>query len=79
MDWTQIGLGLLLSAAIALVAYRRDSLTKSGVIGAIITGTAIFGFGGWTWGLVLIAFFVSSTPVSYTHLDVYKRQPPRFP
>ena len=65
MDWTRIGLGLLLSAAIGLVAYHRNSLSKSGVIGAIITGTAIFGFGGWTWGLVLIAFFVSSTLLSH--------------
>lgn len=56
MNWTQIGLGFLLSAAIGLLAYQRDSLSKSGVVGAIITGTAIFGFGGWTWGLVLIAF-----------------------
>ena len=35
------------------------------MVGAIITGTAIFGFGGWTWGLVLIAFFVSSTLLSH--------------
>lgn len=65
MDWTRIGLGLVLSAAIGLLAYRRDSLTKSGVAGAILTGTAIFGFGGWTWGIVLIAFFVSSTALSH--------------
>ena len=65
MDWTRIGIGLLLSTAIGLVAYHRNSLSKSGVIGAIITGTVIFGFGGWTWGLVLIAFFVSSTLLSH--------------
>ena len=65
MDWTRIGLGFLLSAAIGWLAYRRNSLSQSGVAGAIITGTAIFGFGGWTWGLVLIAFFVSSTLLSH--------------
>ncbi len=65
MDWTRVGLGMLLSAAIGLLAYRRDSLTRSGVAGAVLTGTAIFGFGGWTWGLVLIAFFVSSTLLSH--------------
>ena len=27
----------------------------------ILTGTIIFGFGGWDWGLLLIAFFVSSS------------------
>jgi uncharacterized protein (TIGR00297 family) len=65
MDWTRIGIGLLLSAGIGLLAYRRNSLSKSGVAGAIITGTAIFGFGGWTWGLVLIAFFISSSVLSH--------------
>jgi uncharacterized protein (TIGR00297 family) len=31
----------------------------------VITGTATFGFGGLTWGLVLIAFFVSSSLLSH--------------
>src|SRR5436309_4082940 len=35
-------LGLLLSSVISLLAYRRRSLTKSGVAGAIITGTTTF-------------------------------------
>jgi uncharacterized protein (TIGR00297 family) len=54
-----------LSSAIGLFAYRRGSLTGSGVLGAIITGTATFGFGGWVRGLVLIAFFVSSSALSH--------------
>jgi uncharacterized protein (TIGR00297 family) len=58
-------IGLLLSAAIGLVAYRRNSLDPSGVAGAVLVGTLIFGFGGWTWGLVLIAFFVSSSLLSH--------------
>jgi uncharacterized protein (TIGR00297 family) len=33
-------------------------------MGAVITGTMIFGFGGWLWGLVLIAFFVYSSTLS---------------
>lgn len=57
--------GLVLSAAIGWLAYRRRSLTRSGWLGAIITGTSTFGFGGWTWGLGLIAFFVSSSALSH--------------
>ena len=57
--------GLILSAAIGWLAYRRRSLTRSGWLGAIITGTSTFGFGGWTWGLGLIAFFVSSSALSH--------------
>jgi uncharacterized protein (TIGR00297 family) len=61
----QVFLGLVLSAGVGLLAYGRGSLTRSGVIGAIIIGTATFGFGGLTWGLVLIAFFVSSSLLSH--------------
>ncbi|MFQ6014124.1 MAG: DUF92 domain-containing protein [Anaerolineae bacterium] len=58
-------LGLVLSAAIGLVAYRRESLSASGVVGAMVVGTLIFGFGGWVWGLLLIAFFVLSSLLSH--------------
>lgn len=61
LDLLQIITGLVLSAIIAWLAYRRAALTQSGVVGAILTGTAIFGFGGLDLGLVLIAFFVSSS------------------
>jgi uncharacterized protein (TIGR00297 family) len=56
--------GLLLSAAIGGLAYWRGSLSMSGWAGAILTGTLTFGFGGWTWGLTLIAFFISSSALS---------------
>ncbi len=58
-------LGLLLSSGISLVAYRRGSLSRSGIGGAIVTGTTTFGMGGWAWGLSLIFFFVSSSLFSH--------------
>jgi len=60
----QIGLGLAISAGIGMIAYQRQALSKSGVAGAILTGTIIFGFGGWIWGMLLITFFVLSTLLS---------------
>jgi uncharacterized protein (TIGR00297 family) len=57
--------GLLLSLLIGGLAYRRRSLTGSGWLGAVLTGTLTFGFGGWTWGLALIAFFVTSSALSH--------------
>ncbi len=62
---SQLLLGLGLSLAIGGVAYWRRSLSRSGVLGAVLTGTLIFGFGGWVRGLVLIAFFVSSSLLSH--------------
>jgi uncharacterized protein (TIGR00297 family) len=58
-------LGLVFSAAISALAYRRGSLAPSGVAGAMLLGTLIFGLGGWVWGLTLITFFVSSSALSH--------------
>jgi uncharacterized protein (TIGR00297 family) len=66
-DPVQIAGGFLFSALIGLAAYQRQALTLSGAVGAVLTGTLIFGFGGWTWGLLLIAFFFSSSLLSRYH------------
>jgi uncharacterized protein (TIGR00297 family) len=61
IDSGRIVLGLIISTTIGAVAYRRGSLSGSGWLGAIITGTLTFGFGGWAHGASLVFFFVSST------------------
>ncbi len=58
-------LGLALSTLIGGLGYWRGALTVSGVVGAILVGTLIFGLGGWVWGLLLIAFFLSSSWLSH--------------
>jgi uncharacterized protein (TIGR00297 family) len=58
-------IGLVLSSLIGSIAYRRRSLTQSGVLGAILTGTVIFGLGGFVPGLLLVSFFVSSSILSH--------------
>lgn len=71
----RLALGLLLSASIGMLARRRGSLARSGVWGAVITGTLIFGFGGWGAGLLLIAFFISSSLLShFKQRDVQKQR-----
>lgn len=70
----QIGLGLLFSALIGGLAFWRRSLTASGWLGAVIVGTLTFGFGGWAWGLTLIAFFVSSSQLSHYKEAVKERR-----
>ncbi|MFQ5594479.1 MAG: DUF92 domain-containing protein [Anaerolineae bacterium] len=62
--------GLLLSAAIGGLGYRTQALSPSGVLGAVLTGTLIFGAGGWVWGMLLIVFFASSSLLSrYREID----------
>ena len=57
--------GLALSLAISVLGYRRGALSASGVVGALVTGTLIFGLGGWEWGVLLIVFFISSSVLSF--------------
>jgi uncharacterized protein (TIGR00297 family) len=57
--------GLILSTLIGGLAYRRRSLTTGGWLGAVITGTLTFGFGGWSWGLALVTFFATSSALSH--------------
>jgi uncharacterized protein (TIGR00297 family) len=69
MTWAPILAGLLLSSLIGLLGYWRNALDLSGVAGAVLVGTLIFGLGGWIWGLLLITFFASSTWLSHYRRD----------
>jgi uncharacterized protein (TIGR00297 family) len=61
MDWI---IGLTGSLLIGGAAYRKKSLTLSGVVGAVLLGTTMFALGSIEWYGVLIAFFVSSTKLT---------------
>jgi uncharacterized protein (TIGR00297 family) len=64
INLSQIGLGILFSTAIGGLAYWRRSLSAGGWLGAVLVGTLTFGFGGWAWGVTLIAFFITSSLLS---------------
>ena len=57
-------LGLVASSAIGYAGWRKGALSLSGMVSAILVGTLIFGLGGWLWGVLLVAFFVSSSLLS---------------
>jgi len=60
----ELALGLLLSSVVAGLAYQQHALSRSGLVGGVLVGTAIFVGGGWGWALILITFFVSSSLLS---------------
>jgi len=62
---TNLALGFVLSGLMGFGGYYKKALSKSGVVGAMIVGTAIFSFGGWVWGVILVTFFVSSSLLSF--------------
>ncbi|WP_376789852.1 DUF92 domain-containing protein [Thermoflexus sp.] len=58
-------LGLALSGLAGGIAFRLGMLAESGWLGAVLVGTAVFGFGGWPWAVLLIAFFISSSALTH--------------
>ncbi len=60
----QILIGFLLAIIIAALAWRAGSLSRSGAWAAVVTGGLIFGMGGFSWAVLLLAFFVSSSVLS---------------
>ncbi|MCO6449472.1 MAG: DUF92 domain-containing protein [Caldilineales bacterium] len=65
----QVILGFLLAAAVSAAGWRLEALTNSGALGATLVGGLVFGLGGPTWGAVLVAFFLSSTLLSFYHAE----------
>lgn len=53
-------LGFFLSFTIAGLAFRKKSLTRSGMIAAILLGTLVYGYGHWVFYLFMMFFFMSS-------------------
>lgn len=56
----QILIGLLLGVLISLLAYRFHALSRSGALAAAVSGGLVFGLGGLSWAILLLAFFISS-------------------
>ena len=55
----------MLAALVGYAGYRARALSPSGAIAACLVGGTIFGFGGLAWAMVLIAFFISSSLLSF--------------
>ncbi|GIP32202.1 DUF92 domain-containing protein [Paenibacillus sp. J2TS4] len=57
-------IGLAGSLVIAGAAYWKSSLSRSGLVAAVVLGTAMYAAGSLPWYGTLIAFFVTSTLLS---------------
>ena len=74
-DWMLDGalarlvLGAIAAIAVSVAAWRARALTADGLLAASLVGTAIVGAGGWWAGLLLIAFFTTSSVLSRTGAD----------
>lgn len=68
-DLSQIMLGVILAVIIAIISLRLKALTISGMAGAVIIGSIVFGLGGWLFALPLLFFFITSNILSKLKTD----------
>ena len=57
------GAGILVASVIALLGHRLRSLSWSGALASVVVGTAAVA-AGWSWGILLIAYFAASSALS---------------
>jgi len=55
---------MIITTAIAIIAYKVKSLSLDGAVGAWMLGTIVFGIGGMEWMLPMILFFVIASILS---------------
>jgi len=60
MNLTQLFIGFGISFMVALIAYKKSKLTRSGFYSALLLGTIVYGFGSWIFYVLLMVFFISS-------------------
>ncbi|NUN11935.1 DUF92 domain-containing protein, partial [Candidatus Micrarchaeota archaeon] len=61
LSYATILVGLIVALAIAIYAFKRHELSEGGTMAALFVGLTIFVLGGWSWFLILIVFFVTSS------------------
>jgi uncharacterized protein (TIGR00297 family) len=59
-----LGLGAGIALLIGVAAWARGSLSPSGVLGALLIGTPVFGLAGAVGAAALLGFFISSSALS---------------
>ncbi len=64
ISWQQVGLGFVFAISIAGLSYRAGVLSRSGTLAASLLGLVVFGFGGISWAIVLLGFFITSSGLS---------------
>lgn len=74
VDTLRLLLSLWLSLLVGGLGYWRHSLTRGGWLGAVLVGTATAGLGGWSWGVLVVVFFITSSALSHWRRAAKERQ-----
>ncbi|MCG3219651.1 MAG: DUF92 domain-containing protein, partial [Candidatus Heimdallarchaeota archaeon] len=67
-------MGLILALVIGLLGLKKKALTLDGMISGAFLGALVFGFGGWTWGLMYALFFVIGSGATFIGKEKKQKQ-----
>jgi uncharacterized protein (TIGR00297 family) len=65
----RVAAGLAIAGVIAIAAWSARALTARGTVAATLVGAAAIA-AGWSWGVLLLAFFLSSSALSRAGVDI---------
>lgn len=63
---------LLVLIPLALIAYKKNLLTKSGLVAAFVVGLGVWMLASWAWFLIFLAFFIVTA--LFTHYKYQKKR-----
>ncbi|MHA1911043.1 MAG: DUF92 domain-containing protein [Candidatus Kariarchaeaceae archaeon] len=58
-------MGLILALIIGLLGLKKKALTLDGMLSGAFLGALVFGFGGWSWGLMFALFFIIGSGATF--------------
>lgn len=70
---SRVATGLAIAGVIAIAAWAARALTARGAIVAAVVGAAAIA-AGWSWGVLLLAFFIPSSALSRAGVDIKTRR-----
>ena len=65
-----LAIALLVLIPLALIAYKKNLLTKSGLVAAFVVGLGVRMLASWTWFLIFLAFFMVTALMKHDIVDI---------
>ena len=72
MDLLNIALAVLILGLIAVLAYKKRIVTKSGLVAAFVVGMIVWLLTSWAWFFVMLSFFLITA--IFTHYKYHKKR-----
>ncbi|MFX1565488.1 MAG: DUF92 domain-containing protein [Promethearchaeota archaeon] len=72
LDLLNVALAILILALIAVLAYKKRIVTKSGLIAAFVVGLIVWLLTSWAWFFIMLSFFLITA--LFTHFKYQRKR-----